>query len=159
RHGHTGTRAVGTRGRHDYPRLRAAPARYDREDQQAQNQDAAAHMVSPAKKSLNGGRSFTRYLRGAGCASAKPQATHESEILRYKSSTTQGKAVRWIDSTSPISSSGTCRFFRARPRSLPPLKPVQPNVSRSCRLAHSTARNTLGLFPDPLIAISRSPGL
>ena len=43
-------------------------------------------------------------------------------------------------------------------RSLPPLKPVQPNVVRPWRLAHSTARKMFGLLPEPLMAMSRSPG-
>ena len=44
-------------------------------------------------------------------------------------------------------------------RSLPPVKPVQPNVVTPWRLAHSTARRMFGLLPEPLMAISRSPGL
>ena len=42
-------------------------------------------------------------------------------------------------------------------RSLPPLKPVRPNVFSPCRLAQSTAASTLGLLPDPLMASTRSP--
>ena len=43
-------------------------------------------------------------------------------------------------------------------RSLPPEKPVQPKVVRPLRLAHSTARRMFGLLPEPLMAMSRSPG-
>ena len=41
---------------------------------------------------------------------------------------------------------------------LPPEKPVQPKVVMPRRFAHSMARSTLGLFPEPLMATSRSPG-
>ena len=60
---------------------------------------------------------------------------------------------------NPMSSSGTCRLCWAKSRSLPPPKPVQPNVVRPWRLAHSTARRMFGLLPEPLMAMSRSPAL
>ena len=58
----------------------------------------------------------------------------------------------------PMSSSGTCKSCWASVRSLPPLNPVQPNVVSPCRFAHSTARRMFGLLPEPLMAMSRSPG-
>ena len=58
----------------------------------------------------------------------------------------------------PMSSSGTCSPWCANPRSLPPEKPVQPNVVNPWLFAQSTARRMFGLFPLPLIATSKSPG-
>ena len=57
-----------------------------------------------------------------------------------------------------MSSSGTCRPFWAISRSLPPEYPVQPKVTISWEFAHSTARKMLGLLPEPLMAMSTSPG-
>src|SRR5262249_11647061 len=80
-------------------------------------------------------------------------------IRRCRSSTTQWNAARWTVSTMPMSSSGTCRHCWAIDRSLPPPKPVQPNVLTPLALAHSTARRMLGLLPEPEIATRMSPGL
>ena len=55
----------------------------------------------------------------------------------------------------PMSSSATWKLWWASVCSLPPLKPVQPKVVTSLRLAHSTARRMFGLLPEPLMAKAR----
>ena len=42
--------------------------------------------------------------------------------------------------------------------SLPPSRPVSPMVRQPIELAYSTARSTFGELPEPLMAITRSPG-
>src|SRR6185503_19151677 len=81
-----------------------------------------------------------------------------SPLIRANTSfSTQWKSARWMLSTIPISSSGTCRPALAICRSFPPPYPVRPKVTRPWRLAQSTAFSTLGLLPEPLMAITRSP--
>ena len=64
----------------------------------------------------------------------------------------------WMLSTMPMSSSGDVDAGLLRSAELAAVEAGHPKVVSPWRLAQSTAASTLGLLPEPLMAMARSPG-